>query len=278
MQTTKLTVTLIATGMLAAGAPAAWSQDWAGPYVGVAAGMSNIADDNETVEFDTNLDGAYGDTVNTFAGANAFSPGFCTGAANGRTPGEGCAKQREEAGIGLRAGYDWQVGNWVFGVVGEVTNANFEDSVTAFSTTPANYVFTRDIENINALRGKAGYVMGDWQVYLTAGYAQADIERTFRTSNALNSFTATDGDDSDGYQVGLGIEQRISGRWIGGIEYLRTSLKDEPAVVVRAGPSANTFNSNPFLIVNSSGTDMRRTSDKIEIDTLRLSLRYQFGG
>lgn len=36
--------------------------------------------------FDTNRDGNFNDTVRTTLGANAFSEGFCQGAAQGRTP------------------------------------------------------------------------------------------------------------------------------------------------------------------------------------------------
>jgi len=69
--------------------------------------------------FDTNRDGNFNDTVLTTLGANAFSPGFCQGAAQGRTPADGCRSGEDgNLNYSLRAGYDWQFGNWVVGTVG----------------------------------------------------------------------------------------------------------------------------------------------------------------
>ena len=269
-----LTASVVAFGAICASHASA--QDWQGAYISLTAGFADAGKESEIVNFDTDLDGQYGDTVNTFAGANAFSPGFCDGAATGRTPADGCTEDDSRGGLGLRAGYDWQNGALVYGVVADINSVDISDSVTAFSTTPAAYTFTRKTEALMALRGRVGYAMNDWLFYATAGYARADIERAFATTNGLNSFQATDGDDSDGYQVGLGLEQQIDDRWSMGLEYLRTSLSDE-APTVRAGPSANTFASNPFLIVNPQGTDMQRSEDRLEIDSVFLTVSYRFG-
>ena len=72
-------------------ATSAAAQNWTGPYLGGSAGYASGRDDGgETILFDRNLDGAFKDTVATAAGADAFSPGFCGGSANGPTPGAGC--------------------------------------------------------------------------------------------------------------------------------------------------------------------------------------------
>ncbi|MFP1133296.1 outer membrane protein [Asticcacaulis sp. W401b] len=274
---TRFALSMLATvGSLTLAAPT-WAQEWSGPYVGVGLGDVSVGKSDETVRFDTNLDGQFGDTVNTAAGANAFSPGFCGGMAAGRTPAEGCIDDRTRGGPSVSAGYDWQMGNWVFGIVGDATSVDIIDSVSAYSTTPAAYTFTRKLDYIAGLRGKVGYASENWLVYATGGAAWTEIERQFATTNALNSFTATDGEDEAGYQIGLGFEHRIDSGWTIGLEYLRTSFDDE-APIVRAGPSSNTFASNPFLIVNSAGTDMRRSEDKIEIDQVSVIVRYRFGG
>jgi outer membrane immunogenic protein len=256
---------------------AAQAQEWSGPYVGASFGSAKSGEDGETLVFDKNLDGDFSDTVNTAGGANAFSPGFCDGAAIARTPGEGCKGDREDGGFGARIGYDWQNGNFVYGVVLDASGVDVRDSVTGFSSTPAAYVFTRHVDTLAAVRARLGYVINDWLVYGTAGYATAEIERSFATTNALNSFTATDGEDGSGAQYGVGLEKRINDRWKIGVEYLQTTIDDE-APVVRAGPSANTFASNPFLIANTMGTDMRRSSDEIKIETIHLTVTYRFGG
>jgi opacity protein-like surface antigen len=275
MTRTLLAATLLTIGLTGVGTTAI-AQDWTGPYVGGFIDTAKVSGGDETVTFDTNLDGNYGDTVNTFGGANAFSPGFCDGKPNGVTPADGCSESDSKVGFGVRAGYDWQSDHLVYGLLFDISQADLSDSVTAFSVTPATYTFTRKIDSLMAVRGRLGYVYKDWLVYATAGYAWADIDRTFTTSNALNSFTATDGDDGKGYQIGFGAETKVSDHWSLGLEYLHTSLEDKGAVV-RAGPSANTFASNPFLIVNPMGTDMKRTDDKFENDALVVTATYRFG-
>ncbi|MDV6331147.1 outer membrane protein [Asticcacaulis sp. 201] len=271
-----LAAVFITVGLAGAGSTA-FAQNWSGPYIGGYVNSTRLPGHDETLTFDANLDGKYGDTVNTAGGVNAFSPGFCDGKPQGATPVDGCRKEDSQVGFGVRVGYDWQGGQWVYGVLAEIASIDLSDSVTGFSTTPAAYTFTREIDSLIAVRGRIGYAYNKYLFYTTAGYAWADIDRTFATTNTLNSFKATDGDDGKGYQVGLGVETHINSRWLLGVEYLHTSLNDD-GVVVRAGPSANTFASNPFLIANTMGTDMKRTDNKFENDALVVTVTYRFGG
>ena len=57
----------------AAPAMAQTTPDWTGPYVGVFIGGNQANDQgDERLRFDRNLDGNYGETVSTAAGADAF--------------------------------------------------------------------------------------------------------------------------------------------------------------------------------------------------------------
>ncbi|MGA9657891.1 MAG: outer membrane beta-barrel protein [Asticcacaulis sp.] len=253
------------------------SSNWQGPYLSLSTGFVATRGDGERLSFDSDLDGKYGDMVKTAGGDDAFSPGFCNGAALGKTPADGCQEDTNHGGIGLRGGYDLQHGSFVYGLAGEISTLEISDSVTGFSTTPAAYRFTRKLDTLMAIRARAGYAYADWLFYATGGYAYAKIDRQLSTTNALNSFTATDGDDGDGYQVGFGVEQRMSPRWSVGLEYLHTSLKDE-APTVHAGPSENTFASNAFLTGNPMGTDIRRDKDDFEFESVLLTVNYRFGG
>ena len=60
----------------------------------------------ETISFDTNLDGAFADTVRTAAGASAFSPGFCGGLAINAMAVAGCTNDKNGTEIGIRGGVD----------------------------------------------------------------------------------------------------------------------------------------------------------------------------
>lgn len=269
---------LLALAAALAAAPAlAQSTDWTGGYVGGHAGaVMDPDDDGDRFLFDTNLDGAFGDTVRTVAGADAFSPGACDGVARGPTPGAGCEGNNGGADWGVRAGYDWQSGMWVFGVVGELGMNDARDALTSFSTTPANYVTVRKIDSLAALRARVGMAFGDRDtnlVYATGGYAWAGVENAFFSSNRVNTFTDTGDSDASGAQFGVGYERRIGDAWSLGVEYVATRLDDDEYRVRAAGPAPAT---NPFILANPGGTDFRRSDDDFDLDSMRVTVAYRF--
>jgi outer membrane immunogenic protein len=258
-------------------APAAvQAQDWAGGYVGLHLGQTaDPDDDGDSILFDTDLDGDAGDTVNTSTGANAFSPGFCDGVAQDRTPGAGCADNSGGADFGLRAGYDWDADGFVYGLLFEYGLNDARDAVSAFSTTPARYTMLRKVDDVLAVRARAGFVFGDGDnlVYATGGYARANIENFFATSNSANTFVSNGDSDADGYQLGVGFERRFWENVSLGIEYIHTALDDDEHRVRAQGPAPAT---NPFILVNPSGTDFRRSDDEFDLDSLRLTASLRF--
>jgi len=252
--------------------------DWSGFTVGGSLGNTDPRGGGDgVILFDTNLDGSFGDTVRTTTGADAFSPGFCGGAAAGRTPGAGCFEDRGGTTVGGRIGYDWQFGNFVVGALAEYNSYDVRDSVTGFSTTPASYTMTRELDDTIALRAKAGMAFGatnDWLAYATAGVLRASLSNTFQSTNTANAFAVTESGDSDGMQFGLGVERRIAGNVSLGLEYLRTQIDDEDTRVRTSRGTAPT--TNPFLLVNANGTDFRRSDDSLDLDTLQLVLNWRF--
>jgi opacity protein-like surface antigen len=275
--------TLILRGAIAvallASAPAAMAQsDWTGAYLGVYLGNADGSDDNDTILFDNDLNGSFGDTVNTAAGANAFSPGFCDGIANTALPAGGCEKNTGGADYGFRGGYDWQMDDWVFGIVAEYGDNDVRDAVSAFSTTPARYTMLRKVDGLFALRARVGFAFGEAGnnlAYLTGGYARADVSNYFFTSNGVNTFTNTGDDNASGYQAGLGWERRFGSHFAMGLEYLHTRLDDDSFRVRAQGPAPAT---NPFIRVNAAGTDFRRSDDSLDFDTIKLTATWRFGG
>ncbi len=251
--------------------------DWSGPYVGIFGGYNQSNDDgDENLGFDRNLDGRYGDQVSTAAG-NAFSPGFCGGTATSTVPTTGCSDDNDGVEAGVRAGYDMQFGNIVVGALAEYSVNNVQDSVTGFSTTPAFYTFTRELESTAAARLKLGYAYGPALIYGTGGYAYGKFENKFRTSNQANSFTETsEGDDGDGWQAGGGVEYALGrGLTVNG-EYLYTSL-DVDSPVIRVGNTGTTPAANPFISApNTTGTDMIRSNGKFGTHMFRIGMNYRF--
>jgi outer membrane immunogenic protein len=266
---------LLAT-CIAAPAFAQEAEDWTGFYAGGHVGYGFQPGDNgETILFDTNLDGNFGENVNTSAGANAFSPGFCGGAANGPTPAEGCDNDRDGLEYGVQAGFDYQMsGGFVVGVVADYDRSRLRDSVSAFSTTPARYTMTRRLRDVFGLRLRAGVAAGRTLFYGTGGLAYGNVRNSFTTSNAANSFTGNGNESGWGYALGGGVEHRLGAHMSIGLQYLYRSI-DAGDYVVRAGPGTAPL-TNPFRIVNANGTDFARSGDKFTSHGVSVGLNFRF--
>jgi opacity protein-like surface antigen len=270
------TFAAVSAAALALVAMPAAAQDWQGGYVGIAGGYAMVDDEeSETTPFDTDLNGTFGDTVRTTTGADAFSPGFCGGAPNSNNAAAGCQDDDDGQGeISFRAGYDWQSGPIVFGVVGEFTMSDASDTVTAFSITPAQYSFERSLDYMTAVRGRVGYDMGRFLPYVTAGGVYARLENQYNTSNGVNTFTPTsNGVENTGFQLGGGVEAQVTQVLRVGVEYLYTSIEDDSDFTVRVagGPATS-----PFLTGNASGTDQRRSGSDFDTHAFRVTASFAF--
>lgn len=253
-------------------------QTWTGPYVGAFGGFTKQnGEKDETLRFDRNLDGAYGDQVSlSGTGANAFSPGFCDGNPYGPTAAQGCDGDAIGVQAGVRLGYDYQLGRFVVGAVADLSTVDQEDSVTGFSTTPASYTFTRTLSSMAAIRARVGYAYGPALAYVTGGYAMGKVDNDFRTSNGANTFTARiDDDKADGYQLGGGVEVALAPHVTLTGEYLYASL-DAGDHVIRVGQGTAPA-TNPFILApNTTGTDMIRSNAKFGVHAFNVGLNYRF--
>ena len=250
------------------------AQDFNGPYISIGGGASLQGNDRgETLTFDTNRDGTYGDPVNTAGGTDAFAPGFCNGAATG-TANSGCRNDRDGAEFFGRLGYDRRMGNFVLGAVVEGGHSVARDSVSGFSTTPASYTMSREANYQANARLRAGYTPGGGALfYVTGGGAYARLDNKFATSNTVNSFADNGKTNAWGYAVGGGAEVMVTNNIGLGLEYLYTDVKDKDYVVnVGAGTAPAT---NPFLL-NGGGTDIRRSDPNFRTHSVRGTLSYRF--
>ena len=261
--------------------PAAAQEDagFNGLYVGAAGGYDVQSNDrNSRILFDRNLDGRYGDVVRTGSGADAFGPGFCNGAArNQLSPANGgsCANDRDDWAYYGRVGLDTQRGRLVVGVVGEFGTTNITDSVTAFSGTPASYVFSRGIDWEAGIRARAGFTPNDTTLfYGTFGPGYARIDRAFGSTNLTNTFTGSGKRNQFGIQGGGGVEQRI-GRFSIGLEYLYHQYRDDDYVVRAAGPAGTPF-TNAANGGTTAGTDFRRSDEQFRWHSMRATVGFRF--
>jgi len=254
--------------------PVGNGKGFSGVYVGGSFGGAFLATRQNSIRFDRNLDGTFGDTITNAAGANAFAPGFCPGVANSATAGD-CRYSRQGIEYYGRAGADVQRGNFVFGVVGEFGRPEINQSATAFSIAPASYTMTRDVRwNING-RVRAGYTPNDTTLfYVAGGPSFARIRTRVESSSALNSLSSSGSANEWGWNAGGGIEQRIARNLSIGLEYLYTDITaDKSRARVGAGTALAT---SPFLLGNPGGTDFAFANDNMRWHSMRVTAALRF--
>jgi outer membrane immunogenic protein len=117
------------------------------------------------------------------------------------------------AQVGGTAGYNWQFGNVVLGVEGDIDWSNLKGTS---SGEPCPGCSTSD-SWLSTVRGRAGYAFGSVLPYLTGGLAVGDIRASAPGFPGASSTNA-------GWTVGGGIEIALPGNWTAKAEYLHTDL------------------------------------------------------
>jgi outer membrane immunogenic protein len=277
---------LLAAAALATIATPAFAQEetaedapFSGLYIGAVGSYDMQPNDvGSGLQFDRNLDGTFGDTVTTATGANAFSTGFCNGAAQTQlSPANGGPCRNDDDGFGYagRVGFDVQRGNIVVGALAEFGDTEITDAVTGFSTTPASYVLYRNIDWEGSIRGRAGFAANTTLFYGTFGAGYAKINRRFASTNTGNAYELSGEDKQFGILGGGGIEQKIGRNFSIGLEYMYHQYNDdETRVRVTRGTQPAT---NPFVLApNTTGTDIRRSDPKFRWSSIRATAGFRF--
>jgi len=248
---------------------------WTGGYVGIQGGYRfNHDKDKETILFDTDLDGDFDDTVST-AGApttSLFTPGFCGGTGASEIPSTGCGKDKGKADFAVHAGFDKQFGGLVLGLVAEYGRTSISDSVTGYSSEPASYILQRKLKDNAGVRLRAGVATGGTLFFLTGGGAWGRVKNNFISTNTANDFEDNGNDSVWGYRLGGGVEQQLGQSVSIGVQYLYTSLGDGGYRIRASGGAAN----NPFVRVDSEGTDFRRSGKKFNTSAVAATLNFRF--
>ncbi|MGH7486215.1 MAG: outer membrane protein, partial [bacterium] len=110
---------------------------------------------------------------------------------------------------GVEAGYDWQVGQFVFG-------AETDINLTGADDTFAPYKFSNPW--FGTLRGRAGIALSNVLLFATAGLAYGDLRA--ETAGLTESKT------SIGWTAGAGIEVGFTPNWSAKAEWLYLDLSD----------------------------------------------------
>jgi outer membrane immunogenic protein len=149
---------------------------------------------------------------------------------------------------GGQIGYNWQVGNFVVGLEADFngTSQIFDQPFACDlggAIVPGCTVYPKDtIRWFGTGRGRAGFAVDRWLVYVTGGGAWQNLGSTGRVQMAgVGSWDIFNTSTTRfGYSVGAGVEAAVFGRWSFGVEYLfiDTGTKTTANVVLPAGLTA----------------------------------------
>jgi outer membrane immunogenic protein len=115
--------------------------------------------------------------------------------------------------VGGTVGYNWQYGQWVFGLEGDVDWTNISGSTTAFCTLGCQ---TKN-SWLSTVRGRLGWAVDRFLPYVTGGVAIGDV------TASTPGFAGRD-DTNVGWTAGGGVEFAIAGNWTAKAEYLYVDL------------------------------------------------------
>ncbi len=148
---------------------------------------------------------------------------------------------------GGQIGYNRQFDRLVLGVEADLQGADISDS----SSGPVGQSSV-DINWFSTVRGRVGYAMGPALLYVTGGFAFADVDYTV-TGTGPFAAAMSDSKIKTGYTLGGGLEWAFAPQWSLKTEYLYVDLGNE---ALSNGP-----------ITSSSDTDFH---------TVRVGLNYHF--
>lgn len=117
--------------------------------------------------------------------------------------------------VGGTLGYNWQAGNIVFGLEGDLSWADITGSSGACITS----CFTT-IRSIDTVRGRVGMAFDNWLPYITGGAAIANID-------AGQAGLGNGNDTRLGATVGAGIEWMFAQNWSAKAEYLYATFDSQ---------------------------------------------------
>jgi outer membrane immunogenic protein len=131
---------------------------------------------------------------------------------------------------GGQLGYNWQVGNAVFGIESDIQGSDQRDSLSlAALATPLGAVGLSQADKENwfgTTRGRLGFAPGgsNWLLYGTGGVAYGDVHSAFTLTTPIGAATVSNSATRVGWTGGGGLEYMFLPRWSVKAEYLYMDL------------------------------------------------------
>jgi len=134
--------------------------------------------------------------------------------------------------VGGTVGYNWQAGNWVFGVEGDYSWADIKGSTRGTLLAPCGVAggttCGTTINTLGTARGRVGYAWNNVLLYGTGGFAWGNVR-------AFNAGFDSGHDTHTGWTVGGGLEYGFAPNWSAKIEYLYVDLGNDVTYGSRLG-------------------------------------------
>jgi outer membrane immunogenic protein len=136
---------------------------------------------------------------------------------------------------GLQAGYNWQIGQALFGLESDINYTGFRRSQTGIfapvAGLPSGYTISESTKSdwLWTLRPRIGVTVGNGLLYATGGLAVGNVSFTQSTlfpdcPSAGCPVTGTVSRTKTGWTVGGGWEQLLTNDWSVKVEYLYVDL------------------------------------------------------
>jgi outer membrane immunogenic protein len=163
---------------------------------------------------------------------------------------------------GGTVGYNWQRGNVVFGIEGDLGYMDLSGSRTSASSHAGHHVDHDVSGGLYAVAAaRAGFAFGPTLVYAKGGWAWIDGEQSVATT--VPGFAVNKSGSFDGLAYGGGIEYALNRNWSIKAEYLRIDLDD-----VHADQTSVTDDPVGHVYENHTGFDA--------IDTFKVGINWRF--
>jgi len=120
---------------------------------------------------------------------------------------------------GVQAGYNWQNGQWVFGLEGDIQATGAEETFAPWKFSNPWF---------GTVRGRAGYALNNVLLFGTGGIAFGELRAT--------TFGVSESHTNAGWTLGAGaeIQMGFAPNWSAKVEYLYVDLANSNFVVTGA--------------------------------------------
>jgi outer membrane immunogenic protein len=233
--------------------------NWSGLYIGVNAGGSW---GNSDVTFNQPI---------TLPGAPFAEPCFGVIVAcvvNGSGNGSGFLG-------GGQVGYNWQTGNFVFGLEADIDWRRLDTSgATVLNVFNDTLTLTDDQRWLGTGRGRLGWAVNNWLFYATGGLAYGNVQHEVsECGNCGGSIggpqsllVVSDSATKTGWTAGAGVEWGFAPNWSLGVEYLYVDLGHDTVSIAQTTVGTLTH--------PASTTDF---DDRSNIVRARLNYKFDWG-